>query len=74
MSSGGSTSALGAAMLNCPKMKSPLISMKFGDILESALTKMYKKFRRKNLTGKVLFSQKTLKICHFRLFSLIKAL
>jgi hypothetical protein len=31
---------LGAAMPNGPKIKSPSISMKFGDILESTLTKM----------------------------------
>ena len=31
---------LGAAMPNGPKNKSPPISMKFGDILESTLTKM----------------------------------
>ena len=31
---------LGGAMPNGPKNKSPPISMKFGDILESTLTKM----------------------------------
>ena len=36
----GSGVRIGAAMPNGPKNKSPPISMKFGDILESTLTKM----------------------------------
>ena len=59
---------LGGAMLNGQKIKSPLISIKFGDILESAFDKTYKTFRRKNFTGKVLFCKKTLKIRLFRHF------
>ena len=39
--------------------------MKFGGILGLVCVSMYKKFWRKNLTGKVLFWQKTLKKCRF---------
>ena len=57
--------AVGGAEPNRQKNESPLISMKFGDILGLVCVSMYKKFWRKNLTGKVLFWQKTLKKCRF---------
>ena len=62
-------------MLNGPKIKCPPISKKFGDILESALTKIYKKISVKNFDRKRTYFTKTLKIHHILgIFSLIKPL
>ena len=65
MSPDNKTVFIGGAEPNGQKNESPLISMKFGGILGLVCVSMYKKFWRKNLTGKVLFWQKTLKKCRF---------